>query len=410
MKLFGYEIKKVQNFQKKEYIWNNKLSALFNAWFIISQNTFYDLYKSNWDIRQSIRKISNSVSRNWIYLQNNKRQIIDNEELNSDIFNYFKSPTFLKRKTELFKNYLLSWELYILPSYNLKKEIAWFQIIDSRSVIKNTDWNGNIITFQINTGNWSSMTKNPEEIAFFKLEDDINNTINWMWLLNWVVYDWLSDLEASKTNYALYQNSAIPSAILLLDWDLSANEQQIAKDMFEAQFKWSNNQHKTLVWWWIKDIKTLSITPRDMEFINQRHLTTEKISACFWVPKSILWYVDTVNYANWREMRKEFLEWTIRPYEVDLEHIMNHLMQMFLPEIWKNYRIKCDWEQLEEQQERFESQRKDIQTWIITINEARIDRWLEPVKDDNCNKHLISRNVVLLEDISLDAVLSPDEE
>ena len=45
-------------------------------------------------------------------------------------------------------------------------------------------------------------------------------------------------LEASKTNYALYQNSTIPSAILLLDWDLSANEQQIAKDMFEAQFRW----------------------------------------------------------------------------------------------------------------------------------------------------------------------------
>ena len=130
MKLFWYEIKKVQDFQKKEYIWNNKLSTLFNAWFVMNQNTFYDLYKSNWDIRQSIRKISNSVSRNWIYLQNNKKQIIDNEELNSDIFNYFKSPTFLKWKTELFKNYLLSWELYILPSYNLKKEIAWFQIID----------------------------------------------------------------------------------------------------------------------------------------------------------------------------------------------------------------------------------------------------------------------------------------
>ena len=84
-------------------------------------------------------------------------------------------------------------------------------------------------------------------------------------------------------------------------------------------------------------------------------------------------------------------------------------MQMFLPEIRNKYRIKCDWEQLEEQQEWFESQRKDIQTWIITINEARIDRWLEPVKEDNCNKHLISRNVVLLEDIALDASLPNDE-
>jgi phage portal protein BeeE len=35
----------------------------------------------------------------------------------------------------------------------------------------------------------------------------------------------------------------------------------------------------------VKDIKTISLTPRDMEFINQRHLTTEKISAVFGVPK-----------------------------------------------------------------------------------------------------------------------------
>ena len=77
--------------------------------------------------------------------------------------------------------------------------------------------------------------------------------------------------------------------------------------------------------------------------------------------------------------------------------------QMFLPEIWNKYRIKCDWEQLEEQQEWFESQRKDVETWIITINEARIDRGLEPIKEENCDKLLISRNVVLLEDIALDA-------
>mgnify|MGYP003294657721 CR=1 FL=1 len=409
MKFFWYEIKKITNLNKKEYIWSSRLSSLFDSWLVISSNTFYDLYKSNWDIRQAIRKISNSVSRNWIYLVDNKKKALDNEDLNEEILSYFKSPTFLKWKTELFKNYLLSWELYILPSKNLKWETAGFQIIDSRAVSKQTDGKWNIVNFQINTWHGQCMIKTPEEIAFFKLEDDINNTINWMGLLNGVLYDWLSDLEASKTNYALYQNSAIPSAMLLLDWDLSSNEQQIAKEMFESQFRGSNNQHKTLIGWWIKDIKTLSITPRDMEFINQRHLTTEKISAVFWVPKSILWYVDTVNYANWQELRREFIEWTIRPYEIDLEHIMNHLMQMFLPEIWNKYWIKCDWEQLEEQQEWFESQRKDVETWIITINEARIDRWLEPIKEENCDKLLISRNVVLLEDIALDAVLPVDE-
>jgi len=410
MKVFWYEIKKANNIQKKEYIWSSKLSSLYNAGFVINQNTFYDLYKSNWDIRQAIHKIAWSVARNGVYALDTKKQVLDDEELDYTLLSFFKAPTFKKWKIELFKNYLLSWELYIIPAYNLKWEVAWFQILDSRAVTKHTDWKGNILAFQVNSSNWTINKKfRPDELAFFKFEDDVNNTVNWMWLLNWILYDALSDLESSKMNYSLYQNSAVPSAILLLDWDLSENEQMIAKDLFEAQFRWSSNAHKTLVWWWIKDIKTLSFTPRDMEFINQRHLTTEKVAAVFGVPKSILWYVDTVNYSNWEELRREFIEWTIRPFEIDLEHIINTLMNMFLPEIWKKYYIKCDWEQLEEKQEFFESQRKDIESWIITINEARIDRWLEPVSDENCDKHLVSRNVVLLEDIALDAVLSPNE-
>jgi hypothetical protein len=51
------------------------------------------------------------------------------------------------------------------------------------------------------------------------------------------MYDVVTDLEASKTNYSFYKNSARPDLMLLLDGNLTAEEQQIAKDQFEAQFK-----------------------------------------------------------------------------------------------------------------------------------------------------------------------------
>jgi hypothetical protein len=35
--------------------------------------------------------------------------------------------------------------------------------------------------------------------------------------LHGIVYDALSDLEAMRTNYYFYQNSAVPSAMILLD-------------------------------------------------------------------------------------------------------------------------------------------------------------------------------------------------
>ena len=374
----------------------------------IDINTYYQLYEFNWDIRQAIQKIANWVSRNWIYLQNNQRQTIENNIITDEVFDLFKAPTFLKWKKDLYRNYFLSGELYIIPIKNESWTAIWFDILDSRLVRKIVDAYWFIEWFTVSN---QSITKTfkPNELAFFKREDSVNSQVDWMWVLCWWIYDALSDFESMKTNYSFYQNSAIPSAMLLLDEWLSPEEMQNAKDQFEAQFRWSNNQHKTLIAWWVKEIKTISLTPRDMEFINQRHLTTEKISAVFGVPKTILWYTENVNYSNGSNQRKEFIEWTLRPLEADFEHIVNKLLEMFRPDLFKKIRIKADGEQLEESQERQDWLRKDVQSWIITINEARIERWLEALNDENANKLLVSKNMILLEDVALDPVLNLDE-
>lgn len=95
--------------------------------------------------------------------------------------------------------------------------------------------------------------------------------------------------------------------------------------------------------------------------------------------------------------------------ESAFEHILNKLAEMFLPEVAEKYVIKCDGEVIPFSEEYLESQRKDLASGIKTINEIRIDRGLEASKEENADKLIISRNMVLLEDASLDAVLSPDE-
>lgn len=396
--------------QTKSFSWSNfqSLASLLKNDYSIDINTYYMLYEYNWDIRQAIQKIANWVARNWIYLEDNQRKTIENNIITDEVFDLFKAPTFLKRKKDIYRNYMLSGELYFLPIENESWTAIWFQVLDSRIVSKTIDAYWVIQKFTVSS-QWMTKSYSPNEIAYFKREDSIQSESDWMWILDWCIYDALSDLEAMKTNYSFYQNSAIPSAMLLLDDNLSNEEMQNAKDQFEAQFKWSNNQHKTMVAWWVKDIKTISLTPRDMEFINQRHLTTEKISAVFGVPKTILWYTETVNYSNWTNQRKEFIEWTLRPLEADFEHILNKLLEMFRPDLFAKLRIRADWEQLEETQERMEWLRKDVASWIMTINEARIERWFEALPDENADKLLVSRNVVLLEDIALDPTLYLDE-
>jgi len=395
--------------QKSFSRWTQSIASLLKNDAVLDMNTFYDLYRFNWDIRQCIRKIANAVARNWIYLEDNKRQLIDNNELTDDVLDLFKTPTFLKFKVDLYRNYMISWELYIIPVYNIQKVCIWFDVLDSRLVSKTCDAYWNITSFTASNW-WVVKTYKPDEIAFFKFEDDVYDSTNWMWLLHGVVYDALSDLEAQRTNYYFYQNSAIPSAILMLDEWMSEEETQNAKDMFDAQFRWTNNQHKTLVAWWVKDIKTLSLSPRDMEFINQRHLTTDKVSATFGVAKFLLWYWEDANYNNWINFRKEFVEWTIKPLEQDFEHILNKLLEMFRPDLYELFRVRADWEQFDESQEWQDWLLKKVNSGVITINEARWELWLEKVDDENADKLITSKNMLLLEDIWLDAVLPLNEE
>lgn len=382
---------------------------LFNNDVVFSKQTFYDLYAKNGDIRQAVKKIAGSVARNWIYLQDNDRQTVDDNVLTDQVSDLFKAPTFAKFKIDLYRNYLISWELYIKPLKNAFDETIRFDVIDSRAVTKIIN-NGVITWYRVVEKDGVRVQEyKADEIAYFKYENDINNSLNGMWILTSVLYDAVLDLEALKTNYSLYKNSARPDMLLLLDGNLSEEEQQIATDKFRAQFTWSNNAHKVIVGGGIQDIKTLSLTARDMETISQRKLTTEKISATFGVPKAMLWYVEDVNYNNGQNQKEEFLEGTIKPFEQDFDAILNKLLQMFKPDIFKNYWIKSDSEQLKETQEWLNGQRADVLAWIITINEARVDRWLEKVNDENADKLITSRNQVLLEDIALDAVLPWDE-
>lgn len=409
MKIFNRNITKADTSKKNlnSNYWLN-LTPLFNNDVVLSIQTYYDLYAKNGDIRECVKKISWSVARNGLYLLDNQKQIVPDNVVTSEVQNLFKEPTFPKFKVNFWRNYLISWEVYIEPIRNLMWEVIRFHVVDSRSVTKVVEW-WVIRAFNVIQEDWTSKQFKADELWFFKFEDDINYSLNWMWVLTSVVYDAVLDLEAVKSNYSFYKNSARPDMMLLLDGNLTDEEQQNAKDMFEAQFKWSNNAHKVIVGGWITDVKQLSLTAKDTEQIAQRELSTDKICSAFGVPKALLWYVKETNYSNGENVKEEYIEWTIKPHTEDFDDILNKLLQLFRPDLFEKYWIKSDSEQLKETQERYNGQRADVQTWILTINEARIDRWLEPLNDENADKPLVSRNAVLLEDVALDAVLPWDE-
>lgn len=62
----------------------------------------------NGDIRGAIHLISGAVAKNGIYLQDNKRQTVEDNVLTDEVAYLFQSPTFEKFKLSLFRNYFVS--------------------------------------------------------------------------------------------------------------------------------------------------------------------------------------------------------------------------------------------------------------------------------------------------------------
>lgn len=79
-----------------------------------------------------------------------------------------------------------------------------------------------------------------------------------------------------------------PPSMFLLDKDAGESEVNILKEQLIEQYRGSNNSHKPLIGAGVEDVKVLSVSPKDMEHINQKKMTTDKVSSCFGVPKFIL--------------------------------------------------------------------------------------------------------------------------
>lgn len=151
------------------------------------------------------------------------------------------------------------------------------------------DRNGNIIKFiQSSFISGQMIQYDPYQIGYFLYDKSLHNENDGRSILTGLMYDVLNDLNAVRSNYYYYKNSAVPSAILLLNESMTEEEMQNAKDQFDAQYKGLENSHKMLIGAGVSDIKTLSFSPRDMETVAQRRITTEKVAAAFGVPKSVL--------------------------------------------------------------------------------------------------------------------------
>lgn len=132
------------------------------------------------------------------------------------------------------------------------------------------------------------MKFDPSEVYHLIDSRDHDNEVIGKSRIETLIYDIMGDAEAGKSNYAFFKNNAIPNTLIILDENLKEDEIDNAIEQLKEQFAGGENKHKISANIGIKDVKQLSQSMRDMEFLALRRFTTDKVCAQMEVPRMLL--------------------------------------------------------------------------------------------------------------------------
>ncbi len=136
---------------------------------------------------------------------------------------------------------------------------------------------------------------------------------------------------ASRWNKALLDNSARPSGAIVYtarDGNLSGEQIERLKSELEAGFQGSANAGRPLLLEGGLDWKAMSLSPKDMDFIEARHVAAREIALALGVPPMLLGIPGDNTYANLAEAQRTFWRQTVLPL---VERIASQLSLWLVP-------------------------------------------------------------------------------
>lgn len=307
-------------------------------------------------------------------------------------------------KNQIIRDIGITGNCFILKQKNLAWKPLWMQVLDPRSIAIVITEYGEVVKY-VQQVNGNQQTFNPEEIAHLYIEKDPDNERMGLSMVEGIITDVMSDDEAGLINYYYFKNSAIPSQLIVLQEWMSADEQAAAIEQLKKEFSGGKNKHKISAISGIVDIKKVQDWMSEMQFEVLRKFTIEKVCAAYGVPKIILWYTEGVNYTSADTQYQRFIENTILTREERIASWINDILSEFT-----ETKIKFDWDHIDDFDKRVDIKIKQIQYWLITINEAREELWYELFDFEEANKPLITKNLDLLSDVWLSDIQPLNEE
>jgi HK97 family phage portal protein len=122
---------------------------------------------------------------------------------------------------------------------------------------------------------------------------------------------------AGTWNKALLDNSARPSGALVYQakdgGNLSVEQYERLKGELEAGFTGASRAGRPLLLEGGLDWKSMSLTPKDMDFLEAKNSAAREIALAFGVPPMLLGIPGDNTYANYQEANRAFWRGTVLP-------------------------------------------------------------------------------------------------
>jgi HK97 family phage portal protein len=127
---------------------------------------------------------------------------------------------------------------------------------------------------------------------------------------------------AAKWNKALLDNAARPSGALVFEGAegavMSDGQFERLKRELGDEYQGARNAGRPLLLEGGLDWKAMSLSPKDMDFMEAKHAAAREIALAFGVPPQLLGIPGDNTYSNYQEANRVFFRATVLPFALEL--------------------------------------------------------------------------------------------
>jgi len=188
---------------------------------------------------------------------------------------------------------------------------------------------------------------------------------------------------AGSWNKGLLDNSARPSGALVFKGSGGANtltEEQFErlKSELETTYQGAANAGRPLLLEGGLDWKSMGLSPKDMDFIEAKHVAAREIALAFGVPPMLLGIPGDNTFSNYQEANRTFWRQTILPL---VAKTAKSLTRFVRPHYGPEFRLWYDLDQIDALHVEREAKWQRIgAATFLTTNEKRASLGYDPIK------------------------------